>query len=328
MHHRTFDWIRLFDAEGIEYVEGPAKDVGSDHIGIACPLCDDSGFHFGIRISDGMPRGCWRTRAHWLTSAELLRDTLRISMREAIEILNEGNTLAVSEDSMMSAIEMLKPKGRLQYETLEWPQETSLFEKRKPRNYLHWDYMEDRGFRPDALSRQYGIRWGHGDRWDCRVMFPLHSPDQELIGWTGRACTPAEIKYDTFPSGPAISSIVYEPRANQAGNLLILCEGPVDALKIDCLGRPYGVSGIALLGLRDSPGKVRHVQQIAERHKHTGICLDAGEAPQGLMIQSAVSPLETHLLTLPEGVKDPGELTARVGRLWIEGLLDRFGMAW
>lgn len=328
MGHRRFDWIPFLESEQIDFIVGPAKNVGSDHIGINCPLCgDDTEYHFGIRISDGMPRGCWRTRSHWLTSAELLVRVLGISMREAVEILTEGNAVAITEDAMLDAVGLLDAKVQEPFRSIEWTEHSRVFESASGQARVPWQYMEGRGFRPDVLSRKYGIRWGTGDRWNYRILFPLHSPAQELIGWTGRAVGNASIKYDTYPAGDAINRVVYEPRPDQEGKLLIITEGPVDALKIDCLGRSLGVSGVALLGLRDSPGKIAHIQEIAARHEYVGICLDHGYEANALQIQTFMRPLDTSILTLPEGVEDPGELKTRQGREWMIGLLDRLNRA-
>ena len=107
-------------------------------------------------------------------------------------------------------------------------------------------------------------------------------------------------------------SLVYNyDGAAKGGETLVLVEGPVDALKLDVLGRP-SVRAVGLMGVVLSPGKRDLVVRLVERFDRVCVLLDADAMAVALRLKAELGFLnrQVTLGALPEGVKDPGDLSS------------------
>lgn len=327
----TFDWISWFESNGIDHTVGPAKDVRTGHVGIACPVCaSDTGTHFSIDVSSGKVRGCWRDKTHWMSGPKLMRALAGVPECEAWKLLQSGDASAVSFDaaSLLDTLES-KESERGQFVGEDWPREfhplgsgPSTF--RAPFR----DYMESRGFpRHDhaALYQTYDISWCRTGRYKNRIIFPLFHK-MMLVGWTGRAITRSRARYDTHPPGVAAGRIVwnnfaFEPKPRKR-DVLVLCEGTFDALKLDWFGWEHGLRSSALLGNNAGSAKLRVVAEIAQRFRKTYVMLDRAAEGHALDIVAALSVCGVEYLELPGEADDPGEMTAQEVRALAATLME------
>jgi hypothetical protein len=306
-----FDWASFLDSVGIPYRYGPDMNISRDHIGIPCPLCDDDGgFHFGIRLEDGMTRGCWRDKEHYVGPVKLLSHLANIPLPDAIKMWNTG---AVPTDDaidiLLAELEADETPKKISFDEVFLPEEAKKF-KREPTiaSQRAWNYMADRGFDPFDLSHYYGVRWmGKHDFWGGRILLPIRWGNK-LVGWTGRAYGPARIRYLSYPPGELLSHLLLVPRgATRGGELLLLVEGPLDAYKIDQLGRDRGIHAVALMGTKMQGGKIKHLSKIVDNYDRCVVMLDEGEDLRAVEIAAELSVLGVKAAPCLPGYPDPGE---------------------
>lgn len=168
-------------------------------------------------------------------------------------------------------------------------------------------YLASRGI-SETIIRKYGIRYSG---WENRILFPF-VVGGKLVGWQGRLCGPSEV-YDAasgrtrrIPKALTTIQDGVQGRHFMFGDGLlgsehvILCEGPIDALKADLCG-----GNVAALGKGVTE---RQMRSLAARVKKIFMALDpdAAEEMTRLMCATAAD-VQFHLLPPPDGCKDLGE---------------------
>jgi len=308
----SFDWVAFLQSTGIDHVVGPAQNVRRGHVGIDCPTCPgDTKKHFSIDVEKGTIKGCWRDKSHWMGPSALIAALARVSYEEANRMLESGEfPVTVSTAELLRELDRrdaprVAPTGA----SAPWPKEFRPFTEnpdRKERPFHY--YLEDRGFScPWVIAQTYGLRWCAQGDWKGRVAFPLRLAGRQ-VGWTGRAIGRSKLRYRTEPAGDLVRHLVWNLEEGDEGRILILCEGPFDALKVDCYA-PHGVTAVALLGLSAGPSKVARIAKAAPGYDHVVLLLDRAAEAQAMDLATSMSVLHPRVAYLPEGVKDPGELT-------------------
>jgi len=321
----VIDWLRFLDRNRIDYVIGPAQNVRHNHIGINCPRCgDDTKHHFSIDLESGKIKGCWRDSNHWMDPLELVAELTHTSQGEARRLLSEGGQIMVEDCSpkaLMEELELLDDSKRGepdQLPELEWPPEFYHFNAQR-RALPYYEYLSARGFsNPEAVAECYGLRWCADGEWGPRIAFPLYE-ELRMVGWTARAITKrAKAKYKTHPIGKGVRRLLWDP-AGRDDWLLVVCEGPFDALKIDWFAAERPVRAVAIMGLQVGAAKIGALVRAATGAREVVLLLDSDAEAQALELQGALGPLRARIVALPRGVKDPGDLS----RVAVERLLDR-----
>jgi hypothetical protein len=103
-------------------------------------------------------------------------------------------------------------------------------------------------------------------------------------------------------------SIFHDP---PAGDVLIICEGILDAMKLDFYGSPWKVRSVALLGLSLGKEKLVKLTHLARQYRKVYICLDAEASRQAYEMESKLAVARARVLHLPEGIDDPGEMSPK-----------------
>ncbi len=100
------------------------------------------------------------------------------------------------------------------------------------------DYLRSRGI-PVDIALQYDLRYIPAER---RVYFPVHYNGMQ-IGWQGRSIVPHKVKI--LSSGEDCKQgLMFESRLRLQGiDHVILCEGPIDALKAHYCGGNVATMG-------------------------------------------------------------------------------------
>jgi DNA primase len=183
-----------------------------------------------------------------------------------------------------------------------------------PRGNRYLQYLQDRGFQdPIEVSRRYRLRSALEGPFSWRIVLPLYE-EGRLVGWTGRAIDRrAEIRYRTHPEDGTVQDRVFNyDKASKGGRLLVLCEGPFDALKVDVYGRALRARAVAVLGLQLTEGKIERVRRLSQSFDRVAIMLDReayGRSSRFASQLAAAVGRRPILLRLPEDRKDPGELS-------------------
>lgn len=129
----------------------------------------------------------------------------------------------------------------------------------------HRKYLKGRGFNPDELEKVWGIKGiGIDARLPWRIWIPIHQKNQ-IVSWTTRSIKKDEIKrYKTArPEEELVNHKHVVFGADKCKNSALICEGPVDAMKI-------GSGAVALFGLQFSTPQILALSRFSKRI----ICLD------------------------------------------------------
>jgi hypothetical protein len=88
--------------------------------------------------------------------------------------------------------------------------------------------------------------------------------------------------------------------------VLVVCEGPFDAMWLTCFGHSFGVYATCLFGLSMSAPQSWYLSELKQRFPRVVVLLDAAATFQAFKI--AHSGLDLSLRRLPDSVKDPAKL--------------------
>ena len=326
-----FDWPKFLDSVGVDYVLGPIGQVRSGHIGIGCPICgNDDKFHYAIELDTSRVRGCWRDPTHWMSAVNLIAELGNLNYSKAKDLLYSEAGIAEELSSrtlaaQLSALDKEDEKKEMFLE-VKWPETSRIFHDQ---TFLHGgkpyiDYLRKRGFKsPLAVGNQYGLRWCRAGSWSHRLLFPIRRKDGVLVGWTGRDITgTSKIRYKTYHSGAGVAGLVFGCHPELKGEVLALVEGPMDAIKLDFYAGYRPVNAIALLGLNAGQEKLNRVQQIATNFKRVLIVLDSDTEAHSHRIRDDLAVLDAEVKYVPEGVKDPGDMTEEQVEEWWDEVLE------
>jgi len=316
-----FSWRSFVDRHRIEYTESGAH-TKRGNLYVWCPWCNDPDRdkkRLGLHL-DSARFGCWKDARHRGSDpVRLIRALLRCSWEQAIEEASEGGarTPIHSLRERLDALDSTNATARRGQ--VHFPSEFVRFEgEEDPPLSWYRGYLQRRGFpgkHADRLARRYRLRAAVGGRFDRRVILPFHDLDGRLVGWSGRAIgSKNELRYLT--EGPTREVLYNGHRVlREGGRLLVITEGPFDALKVDYYGADLGIRAIAVTGLGGT-GKVGLVTTLFERggFREGVVLLDATATGQSLRMRRALGHLPFRTGRLPAGVKDPGDLTARMVR--------------
>lgn len=333
-----FDWIRFLRAQGIHYVtRGP--NVGAGQIGLHCPWCGpaDPSQHLSVSLK-GEGYRCWRQPRTHVGRARhrLIAALLNCSPEEAHRLA--GDDLPATPEDIHLSAQLARllgtPSAALtKLEPLKFPPEYKPLLASTGLARPFYDYLADppQGERnpPRGLgavgaawaAENYGLRYATRGRDRYRISIPIHSADGKLMTWTARAINADPVRYKTLPgrlpyddyTGPLARKAPGELLlglplllAADPAELLVVCEGPFDAIKVTALGRKEGVYGTCLFGLEISESQALLIERLSTRFRHIMVLLDPDAAMLNLRVKGALTCRVT-FGRLPPGVKDPGE---------------------
>lgn len=334
----AFDWPHFLRQHNIHYVtRGP--NTGRGRISVRCPWCQESdpSEHMGISLK-GSHWGCLRNSQHrGKGRARLIQALLRCSFEEAQRLSGEDVTPPPPLDEDLAelvsnklGVESIKPERS---QVLKFPIEFKPLAHPSMVGLAFYDYLNERGYTGDQilwLSRHYNLQYTVRGLFRYRLIIPIYGVNGALLSWTGRTIIKEEsTRYKTLSLRPR-EGYTGEPLALDASSnlllglpmlwraknasVLVLCEGPFDALRISVFGHQLGVYGTCLFGLNVSDAQVGLLEDLTERFKKIVLLLDPDASMTRLRIWDRLSRQASmqRLIcfgTLPNGVKDPGELS-------------------
>lgn len=234
------NWTNLLNDHFIDYVtSGPKTTKG--HIEIKCPFCGDAdeSMHLGIHLASGRYY-CWRDQEHRGKRPEyLVSRLLGVSQAQAALIVKGYTGLGADDfdalQGFTGAYDGALNQGQLTpIAPVSWPSEfRSLTDP-----YLN--YLKDRHFdKPQKVADYYNLTCCQIGRWKQRLIIPVLTFDRDIIGWQGRAIVKPKIAPRYLTSHPQVKRTCFNlQNINQGGDVLFICEGPFDALKLDWYGKP------------------------------------------------------------------------------------------
>lgn len=184
------------------------------------------------------------------------------------------------------------------------------------------DYLESRGVSVE-LAREYGLRYAPMDR---RVIFPIEVGNR-LVGWQARLVIPHEYwneeKQDIVSAQKMLSSkgipsaqtVMFSKRLYNSEHVVV-CEGPIDAMKAHACGGNVATMGKAVgqgqMDLLRSPDRLtrREVGEFVYAGiKRVYLALDPDAAKETTRLVREFSDLEVYIMHAPRPYKDLGEMS-------------------
>lgn len=183
------------------------------------------------------------------------------------------------------------------------------------------EYLQGRGI-DLAMAQKYHLRFSPEER---RVIFPVELGER-LVGWQKRTIVPHEVWSDEeekMLTGAKMLSSKDVPTAHVvmfANNLIgsehaIVCEGPIDAIKMDLCG-----GNVATMGKSIGQGQIKTIRDPARLTREqvsaiwgSGIrriylALDPDAAKETSRLVREFSDMETYVLIPPRPFHDFGEM--------------------
>jgi hypothetical protein len=307
----AIDWRRLLTSIGIQWRDkGPNTRRGN--VNIRCPLCgNDPSFHMAIS-EDIEAFICYRDSRHAGRSFTFLLHKLGIGRYEAVTLLNShiGRSRAIEPEKI---VREQSRTDRL-WDSFHLAHERHAFE-----DYLRYE----RGIDParSAIER-YDLRYAIEGKWARRLLLPFRDHDGKLITWAGRSIdgfrTP---KY--LMESQADQGAVYRPRLSR--DIMILCEGPLDALKIASATENEDISPIATAGKNLNSAKLLRLRRMCEgRIVLFAPDQDVSIGERNKLHNSLAASLNARYircLPVPDDYKDPAEIPLDQITPWIKECL-------
>lgn len=203
---------------------------------------------------------------------------------------------------------------------------------------IAYEYLrEERGFRGcsqagedvDVLCELYGLRLGDGD-FHSRIVLP-YIMDGALMTWTGRAIGRSTARYldlsiDDSILAPKATLFNHDALYDTSARVLLIVEGPFDALKADFYGEPYGVRAVAMSTNTITDEQAYLLQTAIGHFERVFVALDNKSglgAVDSMRMKQTLAFLGDSLGTegIPYDAGDPGELTPRQATEWAQTLI-------
>lgn len=183
------------------------------------------------------------------------------------------------------------------------------------------DYLATRGIDLD-VAREYGLRYAPVKK---RVIFPVEVGER-LVGWQERIVIPTRhwdeergkyresAKMLSSKNIPTAQVVMFSNRL-QGSKHVVVCEGPIDAIKAHLCG-----GNVATMGKAVGMGQVETIRDperltraLVSNFKCGGIekvylALDPDAARETGRLIKEFSDMEVYLMTPPKGRKDLGEM--------------------
>jgi DNA primase catalytic core, N-terminal domain len=239
----------------------PTRQTREGWTSLQCPRCGASGSHGGWYLAYGQ-RGfhCWRCgkMSVWEVLSAILPSLTKKQLWDAIQAHQIGVVCPP------------RPVGRTlprlrRREGLRPPPDTQAL------GIAHIRYLRDRGFDPDILAEEWGVRGvGRlGGIWAWRVVYPIRDGNGRIVAWQGRHIGPVQPKYRLTPDAECLAdphTLLYglDRVTNDA---VIVVEGVTGVWRL-------GIGAVATLGIGWRQEQLALLRQFKRRY----ICFDSGEA--------------------------------------------------
>lgn len=315
------DWRRFCERHNIEYVTfGPNTARGN--ISIHCPWCGpaDPSHHLGLKLDPYDPQwGCFRNKQHrGPEPSRLVARLLGISLKHAVELVKAEVPPPDSLGDMLQALRKPSesPQDRVQALARRVVPLTEFRlladAMRNPSEFTQafGQYLAGRGFGvADAIdaAKRYGLWYALSGEQRYRIVFPVYSEQTELIGWTGRDITGTSMIRYRAMAEMGKDWLLISPRREPA-DVLVVCEGPIDFLKIDYYGREFGIEAVGTMGTAVTQAQFAQIVRMMKTKRRAYSLFDAEAFAQSMRLAFEMSR-GARFSRIPQGYEDPGALT-------------------
>lgn len=313
------NWERFFTRHGIYWTTtGPNASRG--RINIKCPWCGDGdpSEHLGVSIRHG-GYSCWRGRSQGHRGKDawrLIQALLKCSASEAQALAQDEGDVP-SDEELASSFRTFAAGGLTTTRVTELrllPEFKSLLNG-SPLAEPFWTYLcEKRDYtrlQVKWLVQYYDLQYCRTGQFAGRIIFPITDRYGRLLTWTGRIIRDAQPRYKALDKEQQVLS----PKDTLLGlpllwgidnpKVLVVTEGPFDALRFTMFGKSFGVYGTCLFGLDLSDGQMVELSRLRSRF-NIKILLDAEAGWRAFGL--ANSGLGLDIIPADPAYKDPADM--------------------
>ena len=293
---------KLVQESGLSYRVGPQSFI------FTCPRCNKNDKLY-IRKTDGVFR-CWScvdTDRFGGAPEFAFKELLNLTLTEIKKILYGDKIADLSQDFDISFEQDPDSFSKPEPETVDRPYEHQVLSHKHAKKGLA--YLEGRGISLE-VAEFYDVQYSTIDR---RVIFPVHY-DNRLVGWQARTIEPTEFlvegkivktqKILSTANFPKDRTVMFESTLLESEHV-VLCEGPVDAIKCHLVG-----GNIATMGKGVETGQIERMLSVGPTKKRLYINTDPDAINQAEKLAERFGgDIQCFLVELPKGFKDIGEMS-------------------
>jgi len=161
--------------------------------------------------------------------------------------------------------------------------------------------LVDRGYDLDILEY---FEIGYSKVKD-RVVIPVRDPQYKLVGLIGRAVHDWQEPRYLYNKGFKRADVLFNIQNAKQYDSVIICEGSLDAIKVAQSGFK---NVVATLGAKVSPNQVKMIRKYFDAIMVFSDNDDAGAEMRRAIIEECRGK-EIYTVAIPDGLKDPGDMT-------------------
>jgi DNA primase len=302
----------IFDALGINYRER------YNYVVAACPV------HGGDRadaFSWHLDRGIWKCFSRECEAefgsdiVGLIRGIKGCSFKEAVSFLGRYINMSLPPEEIQRLKDQRENRDFI-LATKRKEQASKVFSPECLTRLKQHTYLETRGY-PRSLIEKYhiGACLESGRYMSNRIVIPVINVKGEIVGFTGRTLN-ADWKEYKIPKwkhslGSWVSHNLFNinfaaPYIEESG-VVIVCEGPLDVLRLEQAGVH---NGVAILGKKFYTSQMTILAGVGATKLLDALDNDAAGKVGSLGIMKTAKCLfDVERVKIPEGRKDVGEMT-------------------
>ena len=309
------DWISLLEDNFIYYVTS-GKNTGKNEISVKCTWCgeNDPSQHLGINLASGA-YGCWRDARHrGKAPTRLVGALLGVGSTQANLIIQAYQNSPIDEfDETIPA----QPRAAQLHATRAFalrtlpahttPQIVKYPDDFEPLRGIFCDYLLKRGI-DNQLADYYCLACCRVGRWKQRVIIPVFDKNFKLLGWQGRAIVEPKKAPRYLTSHEQVKRTVFNlQNVNKGGEILYICEGPFDAMKLDYFGKPR-IRATCSFGVTVTMEQIQLLSELCSKFSKVILMFDNDSAGTtgGFNLSDWLSFIE--FANLPEDHKDTDKM--------------------
>jgi hypothetical protein len=281
--------------------------------------------------------GCWRSSDHrGKAPHRLIAALLGVSQAEAARIAGTAaKGLPDSPDAALKGlVARLKGESRQEAEApLVLPPEYCQAWATKSAHLFN-SYLKDRGFTDNQiwqLIENYDLGFAMRGEQRYRIIIPIYDEDEKLFTWSGRAINDdAKIRYKTLTShadsagsgpvarGPITDMLLGLPDLT-GGRMLVLAEGPFDAMRLSLWTEEYEAHATCFFGKSVSTAQIDLIAGLRKRYDKIFLLLDPEASMDALGLNRSLEALGVRAWFL-DGTADPGEMESHAIRQMLRAM--------
>ena len=311
------NWKELFEANNIEYVSSGPNTKGGE-ISIRCPFCgeEDPSQHLGINQNTGT-WACWRDVTHrGISPYRLISALLGVSQARA-RLIAASYSQANPDSFDVPVTPLGVPQGKIKPVKL-----LDDFIPIEPYSLTHkfWMYLWKRGFdEPNKVIEQYQLKACLTGRYRGRLIITIYDQNHNLIGWQGRALIQQPQAPRYLSNSEVVKKTIFNLQNLTEGEVLYVCEGPIDALKLDFYGAEYGQRATCTFGVTLTTEQLYLLSSLKNRFRRIVLMMDNDGPAMSASFGLSDWLGNIEFGSLPEGIKDPGQLSPTQARRLVNG---------